>query len=121
MLFGVTPHDVALFPGDAENLRTRAVDIDHRLRSQISNSGLEADPALGRDDEKSIEAGGAAYVAAERHAHPAYFGSDPLGAARHSLLPLKLLGAALECFLEKCAGRVLKLAIYRRPVGRLTL
>ena len=115
----ITPHDIALFPGDAEGLRARAVDVDHGLRSQISNSGLEADPAIGRDDEKSVEADGATDVAAKRYADPAYFGADPFGTACHPLLPLELLRAALQRFFQECAGRVLKPALHRRPVERL--
>ena len=118
MLRRVAPHDVALFPGDAENLRAGAMDIDHRFGSQISDSGLEAHPAIGRDDEQPVEADGAADVAAQRYADAAHFGADPFGAARHPLLPVELLRAALQRFLEKCAGRVLKLALHRRPVLR---
>src|SRR5205085_4080897 len=52
---GVAPDDIALFPRDTENFGARAVDVDHRLRPQVADAGLEADPAIGRDHEKSVE------------------------------------------------------------------
>ena len=50
MFRGVAPNDVALFPWDTENLRARAMDVDNRLRAQVADAGLEADPPLGRND-----------------------------------------------------------------------
>src|ERR1700722_1757677 len=119
MLRRVAPYDIALFPGDAQNLRTCAVNVDHRLGSQIADSRLELDPALGRDDEQSIEAYRAADVTAKRYANSARFGSDPFGAASRSLAPIELFRSTLKRFLKKCASRVLKFTLYRRPVLRL--
>src|ERR1700676_101101 len=98
----VAPHDIALFPRDAQNLRTCAVDVDHRLRSQISDSRLEADPAIGRDHKKSVKTGTAANVTAEGDAHAAHFGANPLRIARRPLLPFELLRSALQRFLDEC-------------------
>src|SRR5258708_5710353 len=65
MLRRVAPDNIALFPWDAENLRGSAVNVDHRFRSQISNSRLESDATIGGDDEKSVEPSSATDVAAE--------------------------------------------------------
>src|SRR5205814_11926 len=104
-----------------ENFRTRAVDVNHRLRSQVADSGLELDPAIGRDDQKSVKSDGAAYVTTKGYADAAYFRAHAFRAARHPLLPLELLRASIECVLEESAGRVLQLALDRRTVLRLAL
>src|SRR5882724_9893619 len=69
---GVAPDDIALLPGHAENLGTRAVDVNHRLRSQVADSGLEADPPIGRDKEKPVESDSAADETAKRYTDTAH-------------------------------------------------
>ncbi len=41
MLGRVAPYDVALLPGHAEHFSTGAMDVDHRLRPQVADAGLE--------------------------------------------------------------------------------
>src|SRR5580700_11005504 len=121
MFRGVAPNDLALLPRDTENLRARAMDVDYGLRTQVADAGLEADPPLGRDNEKSVEAGRAADVATERYANAAHLCSDPLRITTYFFAPFELLRAAIERLLEECAGCVLQLALHRRSVLRFAL
>ena len=73
VLRGVAPDDIALVPGDAENLRSHAMDVNDRLRPQIANAGLEGDPAVGLHDEKPVEADRAAVVNAQGYADATHF------------------------------------------------
>ena len=73
VLRGVAPDDIALFPGDAEHLRTHAMDVNDRLRPQIADAGLEGDPAVGLHDEKPVEADRAAVVNAQGYADATHF------------------------------------------------
>ena len=98
MLRRVAPHHVAFLPGDAEHFCAGTVDVNHRFCSQVSDSGLEAHPAIGRDHQKSVKADGAADVAAQRYANAAYLRADSLGIPRHPVLPIEFLRAALQCF-----------------------
>ena len=111
VLGGIAPDDVADFPGHSENLSAGAMNIDDRFCAQVADAGLECDAALRRDDDQTVEADGAADIAAERYADAAHLGADAFGLTRHSFLPLELLGAAVERFLEEAAGRVTALAV----------
>src|SRR5207237_3142639 len=71
-------------------VQTCALPIYHRLRAQVANAGLEADAALRRDDQKSVEADGAADVATERHADAAHLCTDPLRIAAYLFAPFEL-------------------------------
>ncbi len=80
ILRGIAPDDIAHLPRHAEYLRTCAMDIDHRFRSQIADSRVEADPALGSYDHQPIESDRAADITAKRYADAAHLGADPLWA-----------------------------------------
>src|SRR5271170_3547771 len=97
----VAPDYVAFFPRHSENLRPRAMYIDHRLGSQVSDSGLESNPAIRLDNEKPVESDGAANVAAQRNPNAPNFRAYLLRSTCHPLIPFELLRATVECFFEK--------------------
>src|ERR1700675_763092 len=115
MLRRVAPDDFATFPGNAENLSARTVDVDDRLCPQISDSRVKVDVSVGSDHQKPVEADSAADIAAQGHTNSTHFGSDSLGSAGNALLPPELVGTPVERFLDERAGRVRQLLIYRRP------
>ena len=77
--------------GTPEHFSAHAVYVDHRLRPQVADSGLEPHPAIRLDDQNSIEAGGTADITTERHADATHFCTDAFRLARNSLAPFELL------------------------------
>src|SRR5216683_5774491 len=74
---GIAPDHFALLPGHAKNFCADSVDIDHRLRSQVADSRVEADLSAGRNHKQPIKPNRAADVTAQRYADTAYLGTDP--------------------------------------------
>ena len=64
---------------------------------------------------------GAAGVAADRYADAAHLRAVALAGVHFSLIPLELLGAAVERFLDERAGRILLLAGHERSERRFAL
>src|SRR5208337_1138893 len=96
-------------------LGAHAVDIAHRFRSQIADAGLEADAAIGFDEEESVISDGAADVTTHRYANAADLGADSFRVARDSLLPVELLRTLVKRFLDERAGGIKPLPAYFRP------
>src|SRR5208337_3181531 len=121
VLCRVAPNDFAFFPRHAKNFCARAVNVDHRLGSQVADARLETDTAIWPDDEQPVEPNRAANVTAQRDTNAANLCADSFRSARNPLAPSKLLRAAVERFFEKCAGGILPLALYRRSEWRFAL
>src|ERR1035441_4586720 len=56
----VTPDDIALFPRHAQDLRAGPMYVNHGLRPEVADSGLEGDPSIRLDNEKPVESDRAA-------------------------------------------------------------
>jgi len=119
----VAPDYVAFFPRHAENLGARAMYIHHRLGSEVADSRLEGDVAIGLDHEKPVESDGATNVTAERNADAANFRAYLflIRSTRDALIPFELFGATVERFFQECAGGILALSLYYWSQRRFAL
>src|ERR1017187_9132583 len=117
----VAPDYVAFFPRHAENLRTRAMYIHHRLGSKVADSRLEGDASIRLDDEKPVESDRASDVTTQRNANAANFRAFPLRSACDPLVPLELLRATVKCFFQECAGGILAFSLHYWSQRRLAL
>ena len=110
----VAPGDIAFLPRNAEHFSSHAVDVADRLGSEIADAGLDVESAVRLDDEKPVEPDGARRrnVLIETPT-PRTFVPFALAGARLSLVPLELLRAAVERFLDERAGGVGLLASHR--------
>src|SRR5260370_7215195 len=95
---GITPSDLTLFPGDADQFGDDAVYVVYRLRSEIPDSRLNVEPAVRPDDKEPIESNRAANVAATRDADAARLRSASLWEI-FPFIPLERLPAAVNRFL----------------------
>src|SRR5437879_4300503 len=120
VLCRVTPSDLTLFPGHADQLRNHAVYVVHRLGPEITDSRLDVEPAVGLDDEEPIEPDRATDVTAARYPNAARLRTASLR-ERFSLVPLEHLGPAVERFLEEGACGVSLLACDQRSEFRFAL
>src|SRR5580692_10841470 len=100
ILRGVAPGEIALFPGHAEKFGNDAVHVSPGLRPQIADTGLDIDMAIGLDDEQAVKARGAAGITTDRYADTPHLRAVALAGAHFSFIPLELLGAAVERFLD---------------------
>src|ERR1700689_2398647 len=82
--------------------------------AEVADPGLDINAAIGLDDEQAVEANRATRIAADGDADATNLGAVALAGAYFSLVPLELLGAAIERFLDKGAGCVLLLAGHER-------
>ena len=110
----VAPGEIALFPRHAEEFRDHAMHVGPGFRPQIADAGLDVDAAIGLDDEQAVKARGAAGVTADRHANAAHLRAVALAGVHFPFIPLELLGAAVERFLDERARRILLLARHER-------
>ena len=94
--------------------------VVHRLRSEIADSRLDVEPAVGLDDEEPIEPDRATDVTAARYPNAARLRTAALR-ERFSLVPLEHLGPAVERFLEEGACGVSLLARDQRSEFRFAL
>ncbi len=58
----IAPYDIALLPRHTQNFRACTMDVDHRLRSEVTDPRVESNPAIGRDEDKPVKADSAADV-----------------------------------------------------------
>ena len=114
------PAHVALLPRHTQHFGGHAMHIDDSFRSEVADSGLEADASVGFDQRQAIETRRTADVATHGDADAAHFGANALGSARDSFAPVELFRAAIERLLNESAGGVRPLSSrIRRSEGRL--
>ena len=89
VLAGVTPFDIALFPGNAQDLGDHPMHVTDGFRPKVADSRLDCDPAIGSDDEQPVVSGRAREEAARRYADSAHLCAAPLR-TRDPFLPFKL-------------------------------
>src|SRR5580765_3256586 len=93
--------------------------VEHRVRSEVPDAGLEGDAAVRLDDEEAVEADRAARVGADRDADAARQTSLLLAADRRLLrVPLEQLVSFVERFLDERARDIGLLAVRQRGPER---
>jgi hypothetical protein len=110
---------VVWLPRHTQDLCADAMNVDHRFGAEVTNSRLEAEVPVGLDQQQAVESNRAADVTAQGHAHATHFGPAPLGLG-DAFFIVKRIGAAVEGFLDECAGRVGALATNGRADRRLS-
>src|SRR5260370_25884208 len=117
---GISPSDLTLFPGDADQFGDDAVYVGYPLRSEIPDSRLNVEPAVRPDDKEPIESNRPANVAATRAADAARLRSASLWKI-FPFIPLERLRAAVKRFLQERARSMLLFPLDHRAAFLLAL
>src|SRR6266853_3413309 len=110
----VAPCNIAFFPRHTEKLSHHAMHVGPGFGAEIADPGLDINAAIGLDDEETVEAHRPAGVAADRCADTSHFRAIALAGFHFPLIPLELLGATVQRFLDECAGGILLFPIHKR-------
>src|SRR6266516_1365642 len=106
VLAGVATRQLDFLPRHADHFGRNPVAIAHRLRAEIADARLDVHPAVRLDDEQAVVSRRSGNEGARGHAVAADLRSLALAALHLPLVPLELLRAPIERFLDESARRV---------------
>ncbi len=116
---GAAPHDLHPVPRHGQQFCRDTCEIEHGVRTQIADTALHVQPAVGTDGHQAVVSDRPRRVRADRDTHAADLVADAPAGPGGALLPPESLRALLEGLLHERARRVPAPAIPRSMVAQV--